>query len=171
MSSYNEATKRHAVLEDDGLTAWLYLHGPSDDPGRTAAVERACFVYSREAPIDARDVESYRPKPPPIAKDYATEAALTEEPAAHRWAIEWSTGGQAVLLRKDGQPWCLVEVNGASRHGHCKGIKVEGPWGSPWDQQRFDGLRWGGQPDGPANRGQPVGPETNRTSAAAGPGG
>ena len=28
-----------------------------------------------------------------------------------------------------------------------------------------------GQPDGPANRGQPVGSETNRTSAAAGPGG
>ena len=28
-----------------------------------------------------------------------------------------------------------------------------------------------GEPDGPANRGQPVGSETNRTSAAAGPGG
>ena len=28
-----------------------------------------------------------------------------------------------------------------------------------------------GEPDGPANRGQPVGSETNQTSAAAGPGG
>jgi hypothetical protein len=29
---------------------------------------------------------------------------------------------------------------------------------------------WRAEPDGPANRGQPVGSETNRTSAAAGPG-
>jgi len=142
IASYHEATKRHAVLEDDGLTAWLYLHGPSDDPKRTAAVERACFVYNRKAPIDPRDVGRYRPKPPPIAKNCSNRTALTEDPAAHRWAIEWSTGGEAVLLRRDGQPWCLVEVNGANRRGNCKGIEVEGPWGSPWAQHRFDRLQW-----------------------------
>jgi hypothetical protein len=146
IASFNEATKRHAVLEDDGLTAWLYLHGPSDDPKRTAPVERACFVYNRKPAIDVRDVERYRPKPPPIAKAYATEFAVTDKPFRHSWTLEWSMNGEAVLLRKDQHSWCLLEVNGTSKHGHCKSIKADGPWGSPWDQKRFEGLQWGDQP-------------------------
>jgi hypothetical protein len=167
ITSYNEATKRHAVLEDDGLTAWLYLHGPSDDPRHTGPVERACFVYNRKPAIDPGDVKKYRPKPPPIAKGYATEFAVTEDPFQHRWVLEWSKSGEAVLLTRDGQPWCLVEVEGTSKYGHCKSIKAEGPWGSPWDQHSSDGLQWGGQQGGGAHGRQPFSSVSSRCSAAA----
>jgi len=167
ITSYNEATKRHAVLQDDGLTAWLFLHRPSDDRRHTAAVERACFIYNRKAAISAGDVKKYRPKPPPIAKGYATEFAVTEDPFHYRWILEWSKSGEAVLLTRDGQPWCVVEVNGTSNYGYCKSIKAEGPWGSPWDQQRFDGLRWGGPQDGGVDGGQPFSSVSNHCSAAA----
>jgi hypothetical protein len=32
----------------------------------------------------------------------------------------------------------------ANQHGYCKSIKADGPWGSPWDQQRFESFRWRG---------------------------
>jgi len=153
ITSYNDDTKRHAVLEDDGLSAWLYLHAPSDNPRRTGPVERACFVYNRKAAIDTGSVQEYRPKSPPIGKDYVAEVAVTEGPSRYRWVLEWSKGAEAVLLTRDGQPWCLVEVNGTSKRGHCKSIKAEGPWGCPWDQRKFDGLQWGDQPL-PGPRGQ-----------------
>ena len=37
--------------------------------------------------------------------------------------------------------------------------------------EEYSVLKINGEPDGSANRGQPIGSETNRTSAAAGPGG
>src|SRR5437879_6438114 len=138
IASYHEATGRHAVLEDDSVTAWLYLHAPSNDPHRTAPVEKACFVYSRKAPIDTSDTTKHRPKPPPIARDYASESAVTENPASHDWIIKWSLRGEAVLLTRAGEPWCIIEVSGGNNRGCCKSIKREGPWGSPWDQQQFD---------------------------------
>lgn len=145
IASYDEATKRHAVLEDDGLTAWLYLHGPSDDPAHTGAVEKACFVYSRVAPIDAKNAEGYRPSPPPIAKGYAAQNAVCDSPEAHSWIIQWSECGRRVLLRRDEEPCCLMEAQTGSKHGHSTSIKAEGPWGSPWDQVKFENTVWRGQ--------------------------
>ena len=139
---YHKPTGRHAVLEDDGLTAWLYLHAPSNDPHRTAAVEKACFVYNRKAPIDTSETTKHRPKPPAIDQHYASESAITENPASHDWTIQWSLRGEAVLLTRDGQPWCLIEVSGGNNRGHCKSIRAEGPWGSPWDQQKFHSTKW-----------------------------
>jgi hypothetical protein len=145
IASYDETTKRHAVLEDDGLTAWLYLHAPSNTPNRTAAVEKACFAYNRIAPIAAEAASSYRPSPPPIAQDYATGLAVINDPDARSWAIHWSKDGGAVLLSMDGEPWCVIEAGGKSRHGHCKSIRADGPWGSPWDEQKFRSIEWEGK--------------------------
>lgn len=146
IASYDAATKRHAVLEDDGLTAWLYLHSPSDDPAQTGPVEKACFVYTHVAPIDAKDAGGYRPSPPPIAKGYVTHNAVCDSPESHIWVIEWSEDGRKVLLSRDEEPWCLMEAESGSKHGHSISIKAEGPWGSPWDQDKFENTAWRGQP-------------------------
>ena len=143
--SYNEVTKRHAVLEDDGLTAWLYLHGPSNDQAHTGHVEKACFVYSHVEPIDAKNAGSYSPRPPPIAKGYATPNAVCNNPDMQTWIIEWSEDGNRVLLRKDEKPWCLMEAEAGSKYGHSISIKTEGPWGSPWNQEKLENTVWRGQ--------------------------
>ena len=68
---------------------------------------------------------------------------------------------------------------GAGRHGLIVGPSLEYwlPVGLTVNRQQIAVLdkteewRWSTEPGGPANRGQPLGSETNRTSAAAGPGG
>jgi len=64
--AYSEDNHRHAMLVDDGITGILYLHAPSDDAEKAGEVEATCFAYNRVDPIDTKDVQRYRPGPPPI---------------------------------------------------------------------------------------------------------
>jgi hypothetical protein len=68
LSFYHDKSNRHAVIEDNGMTAWLYLNLPSDDPQLTGGVDADAFIYNREDLIDVSDAKDYKPNPPPIAK-------------------------------------------------------------------------------------------------------
>src|SRR6516162_7041945 len=100
--SSSEGGRRHAILADDGLTGILYLHAPTDNPDKTAEIEATCFAFNRIQPIETKDVQSYRPNPPPIAKGYASKNAVCPKPKSHEWVIVWSLDGQAAVLMRDG---------------------------------------------------------------------
>jgi hypothetical protein len=131
---YHEASRRHAVIEDDGITGWFYLHGPSDDPGRTADVESDVFVYNRIESIPIGDVSKYQPGPPPIAVGYGHKEAVCRDPKCHQWHVDWLDHRGSVVLLRDGVPWSAI-IQGEKR-GYSKSIKTDGPWGHPW----HDGL-------------------------------
>jgi hypothetical protein len=129
--SYCDQSRRHAMLVDDGCTGWLYLHGPSADPNRTASVEGTAFAYNRGLPIDRDEVKNYRPKPPPITKDVASNEAVCAEPGKYRWEIFWSDDGRSARLTRDEELWCVVDTK--HPRGFSKAVRVEGGWGSPFD--------------------------------------
>src|SRR5262245_46288664 len=108
---YSEDSRRHAILADDGGAGILYLHAPSDDPAKTGRVEATCFAYNRVDPIDTKDVPSYRPNPPPIAKGYASKHAVCHRPESRKWKLNFSMDGMAVLLWRDGEPWAMVSLD------------------------------------------------------------
>ena len=140
--SYSEISHRHAILEDDGQTAWLYLHEPSPDPQRSGEVEADCFAYNRCQPIEVKDVQKYRPGPPPIAKGYASDRAVCRKPDVHEWRLIWSKNGESVVLMRDGDCWCFITPD--SPRGHSKAIRAEGPWGSPWSDDLYERIEWNG---------------------------
>ena len=88
--------------------------------------------------IEVKEVESYRPKLPPIAKGYGHAAAVINDPKTNEWKFSWSDDGLSVLLLKDGEPWCLLAKS--EENGYSKVIKVAGPWGSPWDDSKAGEL-------------------------------
>jgi hypothetical protein len=141
--AYSKESHRHAMLVDDGVTGILYLHAPSDDPAQTEDVEATCFAYNRVDPIDPKEVQSYRPNPPPIARGYASRDAVCQRPESHKWKLNFSADGTAVLLLKDGQPWALVSL--AAPDGFSKAIDAQGPWGSPWSNEAHQASRWTGR--------------------------
>ena len=55
-------SRRFAVFEDDGNSAWLYLTEPN-----TRRPVADALVYNRIAPPRCEEVESFRPSPPPAA--------------------------------------------------------------------------------------------------------
>jgi hypothetical protein len=138
--SYSEDSCRHAILADDGLTGILYLHGPSDNPQKTGPVEATCFAYNRIDPIEPEAVQSYRPKPPPIAKGYASKDAVCSQPTSHTWDLLFSSEGTAVLLMRDGEPWAIAALG--ARRGISKAIQSSGPWGNPWSAEFYEATDW-----------------------------
>ena len=142
ISWYNETSRRHAILSDDGTTAWLYLHNPTQDTVQTGPVEIACFVYNRIEPIIETEVQQYRPSPPPITKRYASQSAVCRQPDTHDWTIVWSNDGESAVLKKDGIPWCFIEL--ATKRKRSKGIEIEGPWGAPWSEEAYANIEWSG---------------------------
>jgi hypothetical protein len=123
--SYSEDSHRHAILVDDGLTGILYLHAPSDDPEKTGEVEAACFAYNRIQPIEIRDVQTYRPNPPPIAEGYASKDVVCGSPESHEWVLMWSLTGEDVALTRDGNAWAIVTLH--ERRGFSRAVQVQGP--------------------------------------------
>lgn len=140
--SYSEESRRHAMLADNGQTGIVYLHGPSDNQEKTGEVEASCFAYNRIDPIETKDVQRYRPNPPPIAKGYASNAAVCREPRTHTWRLIWSLGGDAVLLTRDDTAWAIASLD--NRRGCSKAIESPGPWGNPWSKELYEGIEWKG---------------------------
>ena len=141
--AYSEDSHRHAILADDGLTGILYLHAPSDDPARTAEVEATCFAYNRIEPIEVKDVHTYRPAPPPIAKGYASATAVCHAPEAYEWRLIWSSDGKTVALMRGNEPWGIASLD--ERWGLSRAIQVQGAWGSPWSDDVYEATEWGGR--------------------------
>lgn len=122
------------------VTGILYLHAPSDDPAKTGDVEATCFAFNRVDPIETKDVSSYRPNPPPIARGYASKDAVCRTPESHQWTLDFSADGTAVLLLKDNEPWSIVSLD--ARRGFSKAIDAPGPWGSPWSSEVHKATAW-----------------------------
>jgi hypothetical protein len=141
--AYSEDSHRHAMLADDGFTGILYLHAPSDDPARAGEVEASCFAYNRIDPIDVKEVQRYRPNPPPIAKGYASNDAVCRNPSSHKWLLAFSLDGASAALTRDGEPWAMVSLD--ARRGFSKAIQAQGPWGSPWSNEVYEATEWAGR--------------------------
>ena len=137
---YSTRSHRHAILADDGLTGILYLNAPSDNATRTGDVAATGFAYNRIEPIDPKDVKNFRPKPPPIAKPYASQLAVCQTPGNHKWNIIFSVDGTAVVLIRDGQHWAMVSL--AAPRGYSRAIESPGPWGSPWSNEVYLETEW-----------------------------
>ena len=126
----HRASRRRAVLEDDGTSVWLYLTEPNS---RKPAAD--AWVYNRIPAPPTEDIESYRGGPPPAAQGYASEHAVCDDPLAHEWSFIWSTDGESVAVAKDGQPMAFI-ISGQKR-GYSRELVQDGPWGHPWSQKLF----------------------------------
>src|SRR5678815_716236 len=95
ISEQHPSSRRHAIFEDDGTSAWLYLTAP--DESRPVA---DVFVYNRQAPADRVD-DSDRSRPPPIVKRFAAAGAVVDAPGHSSWRFRWSRDGESVALQRD----------------------------------------------------------------------
>jgi hypothetical protein len=123
ISEQHPSSRRHAIFEDDGTSAWLYLTAPE----QTRPVADV-FVYNRHAPADDVD-DSDHSRPPPIIKQFATPGAVVHAPERSAWHFRWSSGGESVALLRDGAVVALI-LSG-ERRGYSSAITAECAWGAP----------------------------------------
>jgi hypothetical protein len=132
LSSRNAVSGRHAVFEDDGASAWLYL---TEAGGQRP--ERDVFVYSPIAPVakESAMAEAKAGKPPPLAADYAASNAPFASPSAASLSFLWSADGEAVSLLHAGEPIAMIAAEW--KQGCSKAVSRPGPYGLPWDEALY----------------------------------
>ena len=130
LENMHPVSRRLAVLDDDGTSAWLYITQP--DSRKPAA---DAWVYNRIAPPPIEAIKSYRGGPPPAAQGYAGEDALCEDPPSHEWSFIWSADGESVAVAKDGE--AVAFIIGGEKGGYSRELMKDGPWGHPWSEELF----------------------------------
>lgn len=132
VSEQHPGSHRFAAFEDDGTTGYLYL---------TAADETKpvgdCWVYNRIRAPEPPEIKNYRGSPQPAARGYAGPNA--QRPTDLEGAIRflWSPNGNAVTVLIDGVPTGFLDFGEGGHGGYSLHLVKEGPWGKPWDEERY----------------------------------
>ena len=130
ISEQHPVSRRWAVLEDDGLSAWLYLTEPNlESPAAD------CWIYNRiESPESA---ESYlsRGVAPPAPLDVAGEGALMNPADSFGFRLVWSRDGESVALFFGES--LMGFIASGQKHGYSRNLRKSGAWGNPLDEALY----------------------------------
>ncbi len=130
-SEQHPVSRRWAVMEDDGRSAWLYLTAPD-----TTMPVASCFLYNRAEAQDAPTQD--RGDTPVVPARYlvSTSAHIPPDPGAIHF--QWSSDGETVaVLIGDVLMGFIAKAEG---YGFSKLLRSAGPFGSPLDISLFNEL-------------------------------
>lgn len=128
LSEQDPSSGRWAILEDDGISAWLYVTEPES---RKSVAD--CLVYSRIPPISADALREHRGGPPPITEAFASSEAVVVCPGESGIELAWTPDGRAAVVTFKSVLWAKI-VTGESR-GSSRAISRSGPFGEPLDSK------------------------------------
>ena len=126
ISKQDSLSKRRAIFEDDGTSAWLYMTEPESEK-----IIADCFVYNLIPPILDAQVKEYSSNgnQPPISKTYASKFAQISVPINHEIEVEWCPRGLEIVVKIDGNMWSRLKVG--EKNGKSKSVGKDGPFGYP----------------------------------------
>lgn len=130
LESYNGASRRCAVFEDDGTSGWLYMSGV-DDRKPIADV----WIYNRITAPPPSDIKNYRNGPPPAASGFTDDSTICHDPGSHAWTFVWSDDGDGVVMHCDGEPIAMLVAS--DRRGWSRNLRRDGPWGNVWNDKLY----------------------------------
>jgi hypothetical protein len=130
LSDLNARSRRHAIFEDDGDTAYLYLTGP-DSLAPVAYV----WVYNRARASAESPAAHARGHCSSAPFAWATSRDFSINPAHRQWSLSWSEDGESVSLLENARPVaCIVQ---AGRGRYSRRLVQSGPRGSPWSDADY----------------------------------
>lgn len=130
LSFQSFASGRHATLEDDGFSAWLYLTSQSE-----YRMTADCFVYSRVEPSDYRIMPHGEEGPPLLLRQFATPLAVQRSVCAQDLSLRFSPDGNSAFVFLRGEPWAFAIYD--QNYGYSKSLSAAGPFGRPWNEALF----------------------------------
>ena len=125
-------SKRCAILDDNGNSAWLYL----TDPGQQRP-EKDAFAYSPVPPVESLDIEAIgRGEAPILPIGLASDDAVLTEVDSAQVSFLWSMDGESLAVAY--QDRLLAMIVAGSEHGYSAALRQQGEFGLPWDEAVFE---------------------------------
>jgi hypothetical protein len=129
-SEQHPGSRRWAILEDDGRSAWLYL----SEPGTPKPIADS-WIYNRVRLIEPAQLPEFRGGPPPAAKEVASEECLLTDPDPSHMSFVWSRDGRSVAFVLGGKALGFI-VDGGNP-GYSRYLLKTCSWGHPWDEKLY----------------------------------
>jgi hypothetical protein len=126
-------SKRYAIVEQDGQTAYLYL----TEKGVPKPIADA-VCYSQIEPVEKLDWDKVASTgaPPSLSKEFASSSAYRSKVDHTKLKFLWSDDGNSVAVVYGDTP--LAMIIEAKKPSYSNALKKSGPFGEPFDQQKFD---------------------------------
>jgi hypothetical protein len=138
-SARHPVSGRHAYVDDDGDSAWLYL---TEADGYKVAAD--CWLYNRRRFAPAELAKWPRDRPPPATDDHVDAGGLRSGPLPSPVTFIWDERGDSVAVRAADE--VLGFIAAGDRRGHSQYLRQVGPWGTPFDDALFRRLFEDGGP-------------------------
>jgi hypothetical protein len=133
LSDQNPVSHRWAILEDNGLSAWLYLTEPhSEKPVAD------CWIYNRVLKSIPAEGYGFHRVAPPAPSDYIGDSAVIISPDSSNFRLVWSQDGESLAFL-DGNILMGFIADGQKR-GYSRNLKKVGAWGNVLDEDLYESL-------------------------------
>jgi hypothetical protein len=124
-------SKKLAIFEDNGSSAWLYLAS-----ARNHEVESDVFVYSPVEPDAELDRASIKQgNAPKLCLEYASGSAVFSPEDENDLSVLWSSNSKSVaILYRDE---VLAAIYEGEKRGYSKALSKKCGFGKPWSDEKF----------------------------------
>lgn len=133
ISEQHPVSYRWAVVEDDGLSVWLYLTAPDSED-----IVADCWVYNRIASSEHAASYIARGVAPPASSEVIGTDAFIQTINSLDFCLEWSRDGESVALLFNKSPVGLI-VSGYKR-GYSRNLNQVCAWGSPLNETLYHSV-------------------------------
>ena len=132
VSQQHPVSRRWAIVEDDGRSAWLYLSEPN-----TTKPVADCWLYNRAPTPEKLDGGAVaRGESPVVPQTHVAECATMPAPAQESVLLRWTSAGESVAV------FFGSDLIGFIARGHALGfsrhLRLSGPFGSVLDRELFE---------------------------------
>jgi hypothetical protein len=130
LSEQHPVSRRWAVLEDDCLSAWLYLTAP--DSEKPVA---DCWIYNHISSTESAESHMTHGVAPPASPEVIGDGAVMQPGGPSEFRLEWSRNGESIALFF-GEALMGFIVS-EQRRGYSRNLRESCAWGNPLDKTLY----------------------------------
>jgi hypothetical protein len=130
LSEQNPISSRWAVMNDDGLSAWLYLTEPNSEE-----IIGDCWLYNRISHPRHPKVYIDQGLAPPAPLEYIVNSAMAISPDTSKYQFLWSQDGESVAFFAD--DILMGFIAAGQKQGYSLNLAKAGGWGNILEEDLY----------------------------------
>lgn len=129
-SATDTGSRRSVIVSRETDAVWCYLTAP----GSMTPVADCWLLNLVDAPDSLHAYQHINGVPPATAR-FTSQPAAMAQPDTEDFSALWSQNGEAVAIAVRNR--VLAYLQSTTTHGYCRYLLQAGPYGNPFDPERF----------------------------------
>lgn len=126
----NPLSNQTAFVVDEGESVWLYITSGCD-----STIISDCWLFNTVPSKADIDKDAPRHRPPPVVTSFLITEDIHQIPESSDIRFMWSVDAHSVAIMVFDE--VLGFIADGEKHGYSRNLARQGPWGNPFDEDRF----------------------------------